>query len=344
MEMIIVQVLFLNETSKFAHVFLPGTSFLEKDGTFTNAERRINRVRPVMPSKTGKTEWEVTCDLALAMGYDMHYDNAAQIMDEIAATTPTFAGVSFKKLDAMGSLQWPCNDKTPLGTPVMHVDEFVRGEGRFMETPFVPTDEKASRKFPLLLTTGRILSQYNVGAQTRRTANVVWHSEDILDIHESDAELRGITDGSWVKLASRVGETTLKARITSEVPAGVVYTTFHFPESGANVITTDYSDWATNCPEYKVTAVEMSPSLRGPGEIQEHQMSGDAQLESIIRMANQIAANVPKDAAPEHAVAHHLVQFWTPVMRERLRSDVDRTRLSPIVLAALDLELSGLAK
>ncbi len=341
MDMIIVQDLFLNETSKFAHVFLPGTSFLEKDGTFTNAERRINRVRPVMPSKTGKTEWEVTCDLAMAMGYDMHYDNGAQIMDEIAATTPTFAGVSFEKLDAMGSLQWPCNDKTPLGTPVMHVDEFVRGEGRFMETPFVPTDEKASRKFPLLLTTGRILSQYNVGAQTRRTANVVWHSEDILDIHESDAELRGIADGSWVKLSSRVGETTLKARVTSEVPAGVVYTTFHFPESGANVITTDYSDWATNCPEYKVTAVEMAPSLRGPGEIQEHQMSGDAQLESIIRMANQIAANVPKGAAPEHAVAHHLVQFWTPVMRERLRSDVDRGRLSPIVLAALDLELSG---
>ena len=341
MEMIIVQDLFLNETSKFAHVFLPGTSFLEKDGTFTNAERRINRVRPVMPSKTGKTEWEATCDLAAAMGYEMRYENAAAIMDEIAATTPTFAGVSFKKLDEMGSLQWPCNDKTPLGTPVMHVDQFVRGEGRFMQTPFVPTDEKASRKFPLLLTTGRILSQYNVGAQTRRTANVVWHSEDILDIHESDAQLRGVTDGSWVKLSSRVGETILKARITSEVPAGVVYTTFHFPESGANVITTDYSDWATNCPEYKVTAVEITPSLRGPGEIHEHEMSADVQLESIVRMANQIAANVPQGAAPEHAVAHHIVQFWTPAMRQRLHSDVDRSKLSPIVIAAMKLELSG---
>jgi formate dehydrogenase major subunit len=340
MELIIVQDLFLNETSKFAHVFLPGTSFLEKDGTFTNAERRINRVRPVMPSKTGKSEWEVTCDLAKALGFEMEYKNGAEIMDEIAATTPTFSGVSFAKLDELGSIQWPCNEANPTGTPVMHVNHFVRGEGRFMETPFVPTDERASRKFPLLLTTGRILSQYNVGAQTRRTANVIWHSEDILDIHESDALLRGITDGGWVRLSSRVGETVLKARITDEVPAGVVYTTFHFPESGANVITTDYSDWATNCPEYKVTAVEIAPSLRGPGEISEHALHGDTELASIIRMANQIAANVPAHAAPELAVAHHIVQFWTPAMKERLIKEADRSELSPIVLRALDLELN----
>ena len=340
MEMIIVQDLFLNETSKFAHVFLPGTSFLEKDGTFTNAERRINRVRPVMPSKTGKSEWEVTCDLSKALGYQMDYSNAAEIMDEIAATTPTFSGVSFSKLDELGSIQWPCNDANPAGTSVMHVDHFVRGEGQFMETPYVPTDEKTSRKFPLLLTTGRILSQYNVGAQTRRTPNVIWHPEDILDIHESDAALRGISDGSWVRLSSRVGDTVLKARITSEVPAGVVYTTFHFPESGANVITTQFSDWATNCPEYKVTAVEISPSLRGPSEIHEHAMTGDAQLESIIRMANQIAENVLAGTTPEHAVAYHIEQFWTPRMRQRLSKEADRSKLSPIVLRALELEAS----
>ena len=340
MELVIVQDLFLNETSKFAHVFLPGTSFLEKDGTFTNAERRINRVRPVMPSKTGKSEWEVTCDLARALGYEMGYENGAAIMDEIAATTPTFSGVSFAKLDELGSIQWPCNEANPEGTPVMHVDHFVRGEGRFMETPYVPTEEKASRKFPLLLTTGRILSQYNVGAQTRRTANNIWHSEDILDIHESDAQLRGIADGSWVRLSSRVGETVLKARITDEVPAGVVYTTFHFPESGANVITTEFSDWATNCPEYKVTAVEIAPSLRGPVEFSEHLPNGDVQLASLIRMANQIAANVPTTAAPELAVAHHLVQFWTPSMRDQLRNNVDRSKLSPIVVRALELELN----
>lgn len=260
MDMVIVQDLFLNETSKYAHVFLPGTSFLEKDGTFTNAERRINRVRPVMPSQTGMSEWEVTCALAQAMGYDMHYNNASEIMDEIAKVTPTFAGVSFAKLDEVGSVQWPCNDNAPLGTPIMHVNTFVRGEGQFITTPYVPTDERSTRKYPLLLTTGRILSQYNVGAQTRRTNNVVWHQEDILDIHESDALERGIADGSWVEVSSRVGATRLRARITDQVPAGVVYTTFHYPVSGANVITTDNSDWATNCPEYKVTAVQVQPS------------------------------------------------------------------------------------
>ena len=339
MDMVIVQDLFLNETSKFAHVFLPGTSFLEKDGTFTNAERRINRVRPVMKSKIGKSEFDVACELATAMGYPMSYENGAAIMDEIAATTPTFSGVSFKTLDELGSIQWPCNEANPTGTPTMHIDHFVRGEGQFMKTPYVPTDEKATRKFPLLLTTGRVLSQYNVGAQTRRTANNIWHTEDILDLHESDAQLRGIADGSWVKLASRVGETIMKARISDEVPAGVVYTTFHFPESGANVITTDFSDWATNCPEYKVTAVEVSPSIKGPGAMIETHIGGDPQLDSIIRMANQIAANLPTTDAPEINLAHHIVQFWTPTMIERLHNDVNKAELSPIVLKAIEILL-----
>ena len=264
MDCVIVQDLFINETAKFAHVFLPGTSFLEKDGTFTNAERRINRVRPVMPSRTGMAEWEVTCALATALGYDMHYDDASQIMDEIAAVTPTFAGVSFGLLDDVGSVQWPCNDDAPQGTPIMHVDRFVRGEGQFVTTPYVPTDERSTRKFPLLLTTGRILSQYNVGAQTRRTKNVVWHTEDVLDMHESDAETRGVRDGDWVEVSSRAGSTRLRARITDDIPAGVVYTTFHHPVSGTNVVTTENSDWATNCPEYKVTAVQVRPSSGVP--------------------------------------------------------------------------------
>ncbi|MGO9195881.1 MAG: formate dehydrogenase subunit alpha [Acidimicrobiales bacterium] len=259
MELVIVQDLFLNETAAFAHVFLPGTSFLEKDGTFTNAERRINRVRPVMAPRSGKQEWEAVCELSSALGYKMTYASASEIMDEIAATTPTFAGVSFAKLDETGGLQWPCNDAAPLGTPVMHVGAFVRGKGRFVETPFVPTDERANRRFPLLLTTGRILSQYNVGAQTRRTENVAWHEADVLEIHPCDAEERGVADGSWVALSSRVGETQLRAHVTERVPQGVVYTTFHYPSTGANVVTTEFSDWATNCPEYKVTAVQVRP-------------------------------------------------------------------------------------
>jgi formate dehydrogenase major subunit len=258
LELVVVQDLFLNETSKFAHVFLPGTSFLEKDGTFTNAERRINRVRPVMAPKTGKHEWQIVCEIAQAMGYPMKYDNAAQIMDEIAMTTPTFAGVSFEKLDRVGSVQWPCNDAAPEGTPIMHVDGFVRGKGRFVDTVYVPTEERSTRKYPLILTTGRILSQYNVGAQTRRTGNVAWHPEDVLELHPHDAEVRGIRDGDMVALASRVGETSLRARIDDRMPVGVVYTTFHHPTTGANVVTTEHSDWATNCPEYKVTAVQVT--------------------------------------------------------------------------------------
>jgi formate dehydrogenase major subunit len=258
MECIIVQDLFLNESAKFAHVFLPGSSFLEKDGTFTNAERRISRVRRVMKPKSGYADWEITQLLSNALGYPMHYTHASQIMDEIARLTPTFTDVSYELLDKVGSVQWPCNAAHPQGTPTMHVGEFVRGKGKFLMTEYVPTREKVNVKFPLILTTGRILSQYNVGAQTRRTENSQWHDEDRLEIHPHDAEQRGVTEGDWVGIASRAGETVLRARVTERVQPGVVYTTFHFPESGANVITTDNSDWATNCPEYKVTAVEVT--------------------------------------------------------------------------------------
>lgn len=257
MECVVVQDLFLNETAKFAHVFLPGSSFLEKNGTFTNAERRIGRVRKVMKPLGGYEDWEVTVLLSNALGYPMSYTHPSQIMDEIAALTPTFTGVTYEKLDRLGSIQWPCNEAAPDGTPTMHIGQFVRGKGKFWVTDYVPTREKSTSRFPLLLTTGRILTQYNVGAQTRRTHNVVWHAEDRLEIHPHDADVRGILDGDWVGIASRAGETVLRAEVTDRVQPGVVYTTFHFPESGANVVTTDNSDWATNCPEYKVTAVQV---------------------------------------------------------------------------------------
>ncbi|WP_127105270.1 formate dehydrogenase subunit alpha [Pararhodobacter zhoushanensis] len=268
MECVIVHDLFLNETANYAHVFLPGSTFLEKDGTFTNAERRINRVRKVMAPKNGYGDWEVTQMLANTMGANWNYAHPSQIMDEIALLTPSFAGVSFERLDELGSIQWPCNEAMPEGTPTMHIGAFVRGKGKFIRTEYVATDEKTGPRFPLLLTTGRILSQYNVGAQTRRTANVVWHDQDVLEIHPHDAENRGIHEGDYVRLTSRAGETTLRATITDRVSPGVVYTTFHHPDTQANVVTTDYSDWATNCPEYKVTAVQIAPS-NGPSQWQE---------------------------------------------------------------------------
>jgi formate dehydrogenase major subunit len=257
LECCIVQDLFLNEVAKYAHVFLPGSSFLEKDGTFTNAERRTSLVRKIIEPLAGYQDWEITCLLSNALGYPMHYNHASEIMEEIARLTPTFAGMSFEKIERLGSIQWPCNDEAPEGTPTMHIGQFVRGKGKFWPTEYVPTSERSSSRFPLILTTGRILTQYNVGAQTRRTHNVVWHKEDLLEIHPHDAEVRGISDGDWVGLTSRAGETVLRAKVSEKIAPGVVYTTFHFPETNANVVTTENSDWATNCPEYKVTAVEV---------------------------------------------------------------------------------------
>lgn len=291
MECIVVQDIFLNETAKFAHVFLPGSSFLEKDGTFTNTERRISRVRKVMPPMAGLADWEVTVRLSNALGYPMSYSHPSEIMDEIASLTPSFAGVSFEKIDRLGSVQWPCNEHTDeAGTSLMHVGGFVRGKGRFLVTEYQPSDERANQRFPLLLTTGRVLSQYNVGAQTRRTPNNLWHDEDRLEIHPHDAQERGVASGDWVGIASRAGDTVLRAVVTGRVPPGVVYTTFHFPESGANVITTDSSDWATNCPEYKVTAVQVS-KVTQPSQWQErYRRFNEAQQRALREREREGAA------------------------------------------------------
>ena len=285
LECLIVQDIFLNETAKYAHVFFPGSSFLEKDGTFTNAERRINRVRRVMPPLAGMADWEVTCAFAEALGYPMHYDHPSEIMAEIARLTPTFAGVSYAQLDRLGSIQWPCNAEAPEGTPYMHEKQFVRGKGKFILTEYVATPERTTRKFPLILTTGRILSQYNVGAQTRRTQNTTWHQADVLEIHPHDAEQRGIRDGELVSLQSRKGETTLRAVVTERMQPGVVYTTFHHPESGVNVVTTENSDWATNCPEYKVTAVQVVAHAKKSEWQRDYEQFSDTQENMVPKSA-----------------------------------------------------------
>jgi formate dehydrogenase major subunit len=284
LECLVVQDIFLNETARFAHVFLPGSSFLEKNGTFTNAERRISMVRKAIEPLAGLEDWEVTMALSCALGYAMDYSHPSEIMDEIARLTPTFHGVSYEKLDRLGSIQWPCNDDAPNGTPTMHVNEFVRGKGYFAITGFVPTEERTTRRFPLLLTTGRVLSQYNVGAQTRRTANSEFYGEDVLEIHPFDAEERGISQDDWCGISSRAGNTVLRAVITRRVQPGVVYTTFHFPSSGANVVTTDNSDWATNCPEYKVTAVQVV-HVNEPSQWQKEYRSFARKQEKLLEKA-----------------------------------------------------------
>jgi formate dehydrogenase major subunit len=285
MECVVVQDLFLNESARYAHVFLPGASFLEKDGTFTNAERRISRVRKAIEPLSGKADWQATIAFAAALGVSMPYRHPSEIMDEIAATTPTFTGVSYARLDELGSIQWPCNDEAPDGTPIMHVERFARGKGQFMLTEYVATSERVGPRFPLLLTTGRILTQYNVGAQTRRTANSEWHTEDVLEIHPFDAESRGIVDGDLVALQSRVNEIALRAKVSERMQPGVVYTTFHHPATGANVVTTDNSDWATNCPEYKVTAVQ----VRRANQLSDWQIRDLEESVSLRRVAGSKA-------------------------------------------------------
>lgn len=285
LECLVVQDIFLNETAKFAHVFLPGSSFLEKDGTFTNAERRINRVRKVMKPLAGMADWEVTQAFSNALGYPMNYQHPSEIMDEIAQLTPSFAGVNYQRLEEQGSIQWPCNDQQPEGTPIMHTDSFPIGKAQFAITEYVPTEERSNRRFPLLLTTGRILSQYNVGAQTRRTENQQWHPEDQLELHPIDAEDRGIQTGDSVSIASRMGTTVLKALVSERMQPGVVYTTFHHPGSGANVVTTENSDWATNCPEYKVTAVQVN-KVTGESDWQAQFKQFDKRQRAFLASAN----------------------------------------------------------
>ncbi|BAO82328.1 uncharacterized anaerobic dehydrogenase [Serpentinimonas maccroryi] len=259
MEFVVLQDLYRNETSKYAHVLLPGSSALEKDGTFTNAERRVSRVRQVVPPLAGLQDWEVVVRLMNAMGYATQYRDAGEVLLELASLTPAYSGLSFELLERVGSAQWPVDAKAPEGTEVLHLERFPRanGLGTFMLTGYVPTTERSSERYPLLLTTGRILTQYNAGTQTRRSANSQWHPEDVLEISAADAIARGIRDGEQVQVSSRFGSTQLKAVYSQRVNPGVVYTTFHHAESRVNALTSDRSDWATNCPEYKVTAVEV---------------------------------------------------------------------------------------
>ncbi len=347
MECVVVQDLFFNETAKYAHVFLPGSSFLEKNGTFTNSERRISMVRKVAAPLAGKEDWEITCELATALGYPMKYSHPSEIMDEIARLTPTFSGVSYEKIERLGSVQWPCNDAAPAGTPTMHEDHFVRGKGKFTITEYIPTEERTNSEYPLILTTGRILSQYNVGTQTRRTLNASMHAEDRLEIHSSDAELRGIRDGDWLQVRARRGETRLRALVTERVQPGVVYTTFHHPESRTNDLMTDHSDWATNCPEFKVTAVQVSPERGGNGRKDrdaEHRLAnGDVHavdIHHLVRMANDIGAyfvGLPDQEEAAEGVANHLRNFWEARMRREIVDYVAKggDELSPLVREAV---------
>lgn len=259
LDLLIVQELFMSATAGYAHLVLPAAGALEQEGTFTNAERRIQRVRRVVPAPgAARPDWEVACDIARELGAEWHYATPAEVMGEIARVAPAlFGGVSYERLEADG-LQWPCPDVSHPGTTTLHADGFLRGKGRLMVVPFRPTPEHRSADYPYVLITGRVLQHYNVGSMTRRTPNIELHGTDYLVIHPEDAVREGLHEGEWVRVESRYGATVLPLRIDTEICPGTLFLSFHFPRTHANALTSPLNDPQSRCPEYKVTAVRVS--------------------------------------------------------------------------------------
>ncbi len=257
--------LFLTGTARLADVVLPGASFLEKDGTFTNGERRVQRVRAVVPPVAGRADWETLLALMAATGLPQPFRSPAEVMEEIAATAPIFAGLRHDRLDGDG-LQWPVPATDHPGTPILHVDTFPGGRGRLTVVDWVPSPELEAaaagggplRAPSLALVTGRTLPHYNAGSMTRRTANVTLQDRDFLEIHPVDAAARGIGGGDPVEVESPRGVASATARVTDRVAPGTVFLSFHFPETGTNAATGAGRDGVTDCPEYKLTAVHVA--------------------------------------------------------------------------------------
>ena len=263
LELLVVQEIFPSETTKLAHVVLPGASFYEKDGTFTNGERRIQRVRRVLdPPGAARADWQILCSLMGATGWPQTYRDPSEIMAEIAAVAPSFAGVGYARLEPQG-LQWPVLGADHPGTPILYGDGFPRGRARFSRVEFQPSPAFRTRAggedpaHPLALVTGRVLEHYNNGSMTRRTPNAQLEAFDAVEIHPADAAARTIVTGQPVVVQSAHGAARARARITDRVERGVVFLSFHFPETAANAVTGDVLDLSTGCPEYKLTAVEV---------------------------------------------------------------------------------------
>jgi formate dehydrogenase major subunit len=257
LDFLVVSELFPCETTRYADVILPAATALEKDGTFTNGERRVQRVRRVVdPPGEARTDWEAICAVASAMGTPMPYNDSSQIMDEIATLTPPLAGVSYARLEGNG-LQWPVLNRSHPGTSVLHQDTFPRGRAHFAPVEYSPPGEEPDEEYPFVLVTGRVLQHYNAGTMTRRTRLAQMVDRDLLEIHPEDAKLYGLADRDEVIVRSRRGSTRLTTHISERVAQGTLFTTFHFPETQVNTLLSSSSDIITRCPEYKVLAVSI---------------------------------------------------------------------------------------
>ncbi len=260
LEFLLVQDIFLSDTAELADVVLPGASFAEKNGTYTNTERRVQRIRKIIePIGNSKPDWEIICEIAKRCGYGMDYSSVAEIMDEVSSLTPIYGGISYNRLSPWG-LQWPCPDKKHPGTPFLHKGKFTKGLGTFMPRPYLAPDELPDEKYPFTLTTGRTYFHWHTGTMTRRTSTLHRElPEAYIEMNPRDAEEMGIRNGEKLRVSSRRGEIQIKAKLTDKVDRGVVFIPFHFREAAANVLTNPAVDPIAKIPEYKVCAVRIEP-------------------------------------------------------------------------------------
>jgi predicted molibdopterin-dependent oxidoreductase YjgC len=259
LDFLVVQDIFLNETGRLADVVLPATSFAEKEGTFTNTERRVQRVRKAIdPVGNSKPDWQITCELARRMGAKgFDFASPSQIMEEIAELTPSYGGITYARLEN-GGLQWPCPDREHPGTKYLHAEKFTRGRGKFAPLEYKPPREEPDDDYPLVLTTGRSLYQFHTGTMTRKVRGLnILRGEELVEMNPQDAGALGIADGDEVRVASRRGKVIAKAKVTENSPKGVVFMTFHFAESATNLLTNPALDPVAKIPELKVCAVRV---------------------------------------------------------------------------------------
>jgi formate dehydrogenase major subunit/formate dehydrogenase alpha subunit len=262
LEFLVVQDIFLTETAKLADVVLPACSYAERDGTYTNTERRVQFTMPVVPPPgQARRDWEIICDIATAVGYPMGYGSTAEINHEMRSLTPSYAGISPARLEAGEQLQWPCPSEDHPGTPILHQGKFARGLGRFHAVEYKPAAEETDPSYPIVLTTGRMLEHYHTGTMTRRSDGLNGLAPGpFVEINGADAEKIRITDGQRVKVSSRRGSIVLPAKVGTRVDTGVLFIPFHFWEAAANVLTNPASDPMSGIPEFKVCAVRLEPA------------------------------------------------------------------------------------
>jgi len=258
LDLLVSQDIFLTETAELSHVVLPGASFAEKDGTFTNTERRVQRVRKAIePIGNARADWQIICDLSTRLGYPMKYPSPKEVMDEIASVTPSYGGIHYERLEGLG-LQWPCPTPDHPGTPFLHRDKFSRGKGKFHVTPYAPAPELPDEKYPFLLTTGRVLYHYHTVISRKSKGLSEIYPEGVVEMNSEDASRLGIRpDNGLVQVTSRRGTIKVKAAISDNLPPGVVFMTFHFKEAAANLLTIDVLDPIAKIPGYKVCAVKI---------------------------------------------------------------------------------------